>query len=181
MQIGELIDKLLGWCSRHRSPATVAFYRTRLRHFRETFEGRDLATLSPLEIDEHLAPAGEGLSDSTRHHHAVALERLQKFALTHKLLDRPVFGILEKPRVGRRERLPTSAETEAILSRASPAFRLIYSPPAAMRSPPRGTVPRDNRRCGPRRRCHHFERAQDGPQDRSGSSDSDRPEAWSAA
>jgi integrase len=67
------------------------------------------------------------MSDSTRHHNAVALERLQKFALQNKLLDKPVFGILEKPRVGRRERLPTLAETETILSRASPAFRLIYS------------------------------------------------------
>src|SRR5579863_10719488 len=88
---------------------------------------RDLAMLTPLEIDEHLALAGSGLSESTRHHNAVALERLQKFALQNKLLDKPVFGILEKPRVGRRERLPTPTETEAILSRASAAFRLIYS------------------------------------------------------
>jgi len=38
-----------------------------------------------------------------------------------------VFGILEKPRVGRQDRVRTLAETEAILARASPAFRLIYS------------------------------------------------------
>jgi integrase len=55
------------------------------------------------------------------------LERLQKFALEHKLLDRPVFGRLEKPRVGQRDRVPTPAETETILARGSPAFRLIYS------------------------------------------------------
>ena len=67
------------------------------------------------------------LSDSTRHHDCVARERLQKFALQHKLLDKPVFGILEKPRVGRRDRVPTAAETEAILAHASPQFRLIYS------------------------------------------------------
>ena len=71
--------------------------------------------------------AGAGFSDSTRHHNAVALERLQKFALVHKLLDKPVFGLLEKPRVGRRNRIPTPSETEAILAQASPAFRLIYS------------------------------------------------------
>ena len=40
----------------------------------------------------------------------------------HKLLDKPVFGNLEKPRVGRRDRVPTPAETEAILAKASPAF-----------------------------------------------------------
>src|SRR5579872_4081987 len=67
------------------------------------------------------------MSDSTRHHNVVALERLQKFAIQNKLLDKPVFGILEKPRVSRRDRVPSLAETEAILARASPAFRLIYS------------------------------------------------------
>jgi integrase len=43
-----------------------------------------------------------------------------------KFLAQPVFGKLEKPRVGQRYRLPTAAETEAILARASPQFRLIY-------------------------------------------------------
>ena len=45
----------------------------------------------------------------------MALERLQKFAIEHKLLDKPVFGNLEKPRVGQRDRVPTPAETEAEL------------------------------------------------------------------
>ena len=67
------------------------------------------------------------MSDSTRHHDVVALERLQKFALDHKLIDQPVFGKLEKPRVGQRDRIPSLAETDAILSRSSPEFRLIYS------------------------------------------------------
>src|SRR6516164_8165627 len=67
------------------------------------------------------------MSDSTRHHDVVALQRLQKFALEHKLLDKPVIGKLEKPRVGRPDRVPTAAETEAILAKASPSFRLIYS------------------------------------------------------
>jgi len=126
MQIHELTDKFFAWNSRNRAPATVAFYRARLKKFREAYNARDLASLTPLEIDEHLAAAGTGMSDSTRHHDAVALERLQKFALQNKLLEKPVFGILEKPRTGRRDRIPTLAETEAILARASPAFRLIY-------------------------------------------------------
>jgi len=41
--------------------------------------------------------------------------------------DQPVTGNLEKPRVGRQDRIPTPAETEAILARASPAFKLICS------------------------------------------------------
>lgn len=70
MLIGDLIDKFFAWNSRHRSPATLAFYRTRLKKFCEQFNARELATLTPLEIDEHLALVGSGLSDSTRHHDA---------------------------------------------------------------------------------------------------------------
>jgi integrase len=127
MLISELTEAFLAYCSRHRAPSTVAFYRTRLRKFCERFNARELATITPLEIDEHLADAGTGMSDRTRDHDAVALGRLQKFALDHKLLDKPVFGKLEKPRVGQRDRVPTADETAAILSRASPEFRLIYS------------------------------------------------------
>ncbi len=127
MLIGNLIDSFFVWNSRHRSPATLAFYQTRLRRFCRKFNDRDLGTLTPLDVDEHLAEAGAGMSDSTRHHNAVVLERLQKFALDNKLLDKPVFGKLEKPRVGQRDRVPTAAETEAILCRSSPEFRLIYS------------------------------------------------------
>ena len=112
MQIDEPTDNFFAWNSRNRAPATVAFYRARLRKFREAYNARELTSLTPLEIDEHLSIAGLGMSDSTRHHDVVALERLQKFAIQNKLLDKPVFGILEKPRVGRRDRVPTAVETE---------------------------------------------------------------------
>src|SRR5436190_5211626 len=127
MLIRDLIDTFHSWNSRHRAPATVGFYRARLTSFCQAYNARDLASLTPLEVDEYLGAAGAGFSDSTKHHNAVALERLQKFAIEHKLLDKPVFGILEKPRTGRRDRVPTPAETEAILARASPQFRLIYA------------------------------------------------------
>lgn len=126
MTIRDLIDAFHSWNSRHRAPATAEFYRARLKQFCEANNARDLASLTPLEIDDYLGAAGDGFSDSTKHHNAVALERLQKFALQNKLLEKPVFGILEKPRTGRRDRIPILAETEAILARASPAFRLIY-------------------------------------------------------
>src|SRR5664279_4952658 len=127
MQIRELIDTFHSWNSRHRSPATVAFYRARLKKFCQAYNARELGSLTPLEVDEHLAAAGMGMSNSTRHHDVVALERLQKFAIEHKMIDKPVFGKQEKPRVGRRDRVPTPAETEARLAKAAPAFRLMYS------------------------------------------------------
>jgi len=56
------------------------------------------------------------MSDSTRHHNVVALERLQKFAIQNKLLDKPLFGILEKPRVGRRDLLSSILHPRPYLS-----------------------------------------------------------------
>ena len=104
-------DMFLAYCVRHRTPATVAFYRARLKKFCCEFNGREFASLTPLEIDEHLAAAGSGMSDSTRHHDVVALQRLQQFALEHKLLDKPVFAKLEKPRVGTRKEHKTARKT----------------------------------------------------------------------
>lgn len=108
-------------------PPSCEFYRSRLRLFRSKHGTEDFDKLPPLEIDEFRGEAEARMSDSTRHHNAVALERLQKFALEHKLIERPVFGKLEKPRGGQRDRIPTGDETAAILSLASPEFRLIYS------------------------------------------------------
>ncbi len=74
MLIEGLIETFLAWCSRHRSPATVGFYRTRLRRFSRKYNDRDLATLTPLDVDEHLAEAahrvlrGEGRTLSPAMH-----------------------------------------------------------------------------------------------------------------
>ena len=57
MLIGELVPAFVCWCARHRSPATVAFYRTRLQKFRKKYNHRALATLTLLDVDEHLADA----------------------------------------------------------------------------------------------------------------------------
>jgi hypothetical protein len=38
--------------------------------------------ITPLEVDEHLAEAGTGMSDSTRHHNALALERHAAISIT---------------------------------------------------------------------------------------------------
>jgi hypothetical protein len=79
--VGALVKSFIAWCGRHRSPATVFFYRARLSKFSEKFHDREMGTLTSLEVDEHLAAAGAGMSDGTRRHDIVALEHLQKFAL----------------------------------------------------------------------------------------------------
>ena len=40
MQIGELFTTFISWNSRHRAPATVAFYRARLKKFCDAYNVR---------------------------------------------------------------------------------------------------------------------------------------------
>jgi integrase/recombinase XerD len=125
--IDDLVRSFLEWCSRHRSPVTVRFYRTRLRLFIKAFGHRDAASVTSLEIDAYLHDAGLNVSNSTRHHNAVSLTTLQSFALRESLIEKPWFKKLEKPRMGRRERIPSAEEIAALLKGASPEFRLIYT------------------------------------------------------
>ena len=126
MLIPELVDRFVAYCQRHKSPTTAKFYKCRLRLFRAAYPQTELSQLKPLDVDEHLGRAGEGKSDSTKRHNAVALEQLQNWAVNQELLAAPVFKRLPKPPIGERNRIPTSAETAALLKAASPEFRLIY-------------------------------------------------------
>ena len=54
MQVKILVEKFLSYCEKHRSPATVRHYRSRLKSFQKRFADREFADLSPLEIEESL-------------------------------------------------------------------------------------------------------------------------------
>lgn len=125
--IRELVESFLDVCRQTRAAATVRFYRCRLKRFVEQFGDRPFSDLTKLEVTRYLTEVGEDASNSTRRHNAVALETLQKFAREQGQLRRRVFRKLDKPAVGKRERLPTEDETRALLRKASPEFRLIYA------------------------------------------------------
>jgi integrase len=127
MRIDTLIDEFLAQCRQGLSKATVAFYRGRLRKFRERFGERDFATLKLSEIVDYLEWAGTGASDSTRRHNIVALERLQLFARERRVIRKRIFPRLKKPPIALREKLPTAEEREALLREASAEFKLIYA------------------------------------------------------
>ena len=46
MLIPELRDRFLAFCSRNRAPATLEFYRARLKRFCEQYNARELGTLT---------------------------------------------------------------------------------------------------------------------------------------
>lgn len=150
MLTGPLIDLFLLTRAQSRAAATVKFYSGRLKLFRLKYAAREFAEITLAEITLHLAEAGQGRSDSTRRHNAVALEALQKFALAQRIIPAPLFDRIEKPPVGQRDRLPTEAETAALLAKASPAFLMIYT---ALRQ----CGARPNELC--RATCEHYDAA----------------------
>lgn len=126
MKTGKLIEKFLAWNERNRAPATFRFYRQRLRNFNVRFGDRHFEKIKPLEIDEHMHESGKNYSETTRHHEIVAFVTLQNWAVTSKLIKNPITGKLEKPRVGRRERIPTQEEVDLLLKAARPDFRMLF-------------------------------------------------------
>ncbi len=84
--VGQAVPDAIAWIiSRPCRPASATMNWTRWLQWKphvsslipHAFNSRDLASLTSLEVDEHLAKAGEGMSDSTRHHDAVAVQHIE--------------------------------------------------------------------------------------------------------
>ena len=126
MKIKKLTARYLAWCADQHKPKTVQFYRSRLKKFVAEFGKRKFESLKLIEIEEHLARVGKGLSNSTRRHNIVAFNTLQNWALKHAFIKKTVAKNLKKPKAGQRDRIPTREETARILQGGSREFRLIY-------------------------------------------------------
>jgi len=127
--ITELYDAFIAAGKREeRSAKTIRFYQSRLKRFLAEFGARDIASIKSLELKKFLDQVGQGMSDSTKHHNAVAITSLHSFALAEELIEKRWFlKSLPKPPMGRRERIPTAEEIGRLLEHASPEFRLIYT------------------------------------------------------
>ena len=110
-----------------RSPATVKFYNSRFKWLLLFFVNRKWKTIKPIEILEFLEYAGNGRSGTTRRHNVTAINTLQRFARKQGLAKKRIFKALEKPPMGRRTFTPTDEQTDALLSNASVAFRIIHA------------------------------------------------------
>jgi integrase len=106
---------------------TVVFYRTQLGQLgRAGLHGQAIDKLTPADILGALAEANDGKSPTTQRHRAVAVDQLQKYAVTLGLLSKPWCSKLPKPTPRQRDRIPTDAETKALLRHSNARFRLIY-------------------------------------------------------
>lgn len=153
MLVEELIRLFLKDAKQNKKPATARQYANRLKPLLNRYEGKEkhFESLSSLELQDYLndantfstghARAGEPKSPDTQRANAIALQQLQKFAVTHKVIAEPILSEIRKPCGRMRERLPTEEETAAILKIASPEFSLMYR---ALRQ----TGARPNELCG---------------------------------
>lgn len=111
----------------HSAANTVVFYRTQLGQLaRAGLHSKAIEKITPADILGALAEANEGKSPTTQRSRAVALDQLQKYAVTLGLLAKPWCSKLPKPAPRQRDRIPTDAETKAILRHSNARFRLIY-------------------------------------------------------
>lgn len=128
MKTAKLIKIFLGWKKRNMSESTHRYYRQRLANFERRFGKREFGSIEAMEIDKHFHKVFQdaGYSDTTKAHEVTAFTNLHNFALREEHIEKPLFKKLEKPRVGRRERIPTPDEVELILANARADFRLLY-------------------------------------------------------
>lgn len=126
MQFRALVDLFLRHHTQHHSAAnTLIFYRTQLGQLAPHLT-KPVERLGPADILLALDQANRGKSPTTQRHRAVAIDQLQKYAVTLDLIPKPWLAKVPKPTPSQRQRIPTEEETRALMARATSRFRLIY-------------------------------------------------------
>ena len=137
MLLREALDQFLRWCSLARAENTAKSYRGRLTSLLPALGQTELAAITRLQIEEWLftadrwdsgagEKAGRLKAPDTRRANAISFSVFQKWLVEREFLPKPWIEKIEKPAGRLRERIPTPAETEQILSRAPADFVLIY-------------------------------------------------------
>ncbi len=124
--ISDLVRGWLDELARTRKPATIAHYRKRTAAFVRTFGSRDLAAVSPAELQQLVDREAEGKAPDTVRASSIVLQQLSKWLLRRGHLAAPWILEYPKPKGREREVLPTDAETKQLLAKATPAFAAIY-------------------------------------------------------
>lgn len=105
---------------------TWIYYRTQINALDPLLGDKEIETIRPAQLLQALAASGAGKRNATQRGRAVALQQIQKFALDNSLIEKPWLANIPKPSVDNRTRIPTRAETRALMRHATPQFRLIY-------------------------------------------------------
>lgn len=128
MRIKKLVKKFLRIKrSGDLADATKRFYLGPMRKFEKKFGHLDWKKLKPTQIDKFLRKIGNGLSGTTQHHNATALENFQNVLIEKRIIKKRRFQKLDKPPIGRRDFVPADDQHERLLEHATVKFRLIHA------------------------------------------------------
>jgi integrase len=126
MQFRDLVDLFLRHHTQHHSaPNTIVFYRTQLGQLAPHL-AKPVDKIGPSDVLLALGRANVGKSPTTQRHRGVAVDQLQKYALSLELISRLWLAKVPKPTPTQRQRIPTEDETKAVMRLAHSRFRLIY-------------------------------------------------------
>jgi len=131
MNVDEAVGQFLERVRRTRSENTWRLYRSRLAPLCAAFAQRPLSTLTRDALEAWVEsmgkwPDGRPKAPDTRRATAIAVGLWQSWCLDEGLLAAPIVKKLEKPTGRRRQRIPTDAEREQLLEKASTEFRRMY-------------------------------------------------------
>jgi len=120
--LGALADRFLAHCQANTAEATAVWYARHVGSF-VAFLGRSrrLDDVGPLDCLTWLDSTA--WSRSTRHGAITAAKRLFSWGRRHGLVGFNPLESIEKPGIGRRERVPSTAEVDQLLAEARPWIR----------------------------------------------------------
>lgn len=119
----EVFEEFLAWCQKHKAPLTYVWYRDRIEAFARTIDRHlRVEDLKPIAV-ERWVDAHPDWSASHQRNCKVAVQRAFAWAEKMGVIDKNPIRHLPKPQGGRRERVISSAEYEALLARFTDSFR----------------------------------------------------------
>jgi integrase len=112
----ELFVKFILFCKANRAAKTTRWYQDFLTSFSETFPNLGIRDLKPYHVQEWI-DGKEDWSESTKRGAIVSVQRAFSWALRMGIVQKNPVAFMQKPEVGKRERMLSPDEYKEILSK----------------------------------------------------------------
>jgi integrase len=110
-----------------KAPATIQFYEGRFVLIDKALGDKDIQDVRSTDILTFAQNLPPEWSNTTKRHALSVIDILQNWLWRLDLLEKKWMKKIFKPPMGRRDKLPTGAQTAALLAVANRAFQLMYT------------------------------------------------------
>jgi len=118
-----LIDRFLDYVQKHRAHHTYEWYRSRLQLFATRYPDLTVGELRPIHVQEWIDSFPDAAS-GTKRNFARSIQRCLHWGEEMGIVDRSPIANFKKPRGGKRERVISDTEWQALLASVpDPDFR----------------------------------------------------------